>query len=106
MTFKTAIRTCFGKYATFKGRATRPEYWYFVLFIVLGGIATSIIDGALFGAAAKNGGDGPVSTLFSLGTFIPLVQHCERPPRPRAPIRQTFAPGGLWVRFAFNRKAI
>ena len=73
MTFKTAIRTCFGKYATFKGRATRPEYWYFVLFILLGGIATSIIDGALFGAAAKNGGDGPVSTLFSLGTFIPLV---------------------------------
>lgn len=73
MTFKDAIRTCFRKYATFKGRATRPEYWYFILFIVLGGIACSIVDAALFGAVADNGGEGPVSTLFSLGTLIPLI---------------------------------
>jgi len=27
-----AIKTCFKKYATFEGRASRSEYWYFVLF--------------------------------------------------------------------------
>ena len=30
MTFADAIRTCFRKYVTFSGRATRPEYWYFL----------------------------------------------------------------------------
>lgn len=34
MDFGTAVRTClFEKYATFSGRASRPEYWWFVLFV-------------------------------------------------------------------------
>ena len=33
MTFKEAVKTCLvDKYATFSGRATRSEYWYFFLF--------------------------------------------------------------------------
>lgn len=32
MTFWDAIGTCMGKYASFKGRATRMELWSFVLF--------------------------------------------------------------------------
>ncbi len=32
MGFWEAIATCFKKYATFKGRATRAEYWWFQLF--------------------------------------------------------------------------
>lgn len=35
MGFGEAISTCFRKYAVFSGRATRPEYWYFVLFMYL-----------------------------------------------------------------------
>lgn len=31
-----AVRICFKKYFDFKGRATRSEYWYFVLFILIG----------------------------------------------------------------------
>lgn len=30
--FGDAIRICFQKYATFSGRATRAEYWWFYLF--------------------------------------------------------------------------
>lgn len=30
--FIEAIKICFQKYATFSGRAKRPEYWYFALF--------------------------------------------------------------------------
>lgn len=32
MTFGNAIKTCYRKYATFRGRATRKEYWYFYLY--------------------------------------------------------------------------
>ena len=36
MTFGQSIKTCFSKYVTFSGRATRSEYWWFALlsFIV------------------------------------------------------------------------
>ena len=31
MSFTEAIATCFRKYAEFRGRASRPEFWWFVL---------------------------------------------------------------------------
>lgn len=31
LSFTEAIRTCFQKYAEFRGRASRPEFWWFVL---------------------------------------------------------------------------
>jgi uncharacterized membrane protein YhaH (DUF805 family) len=33
--FPTAITTCFSKFATFSGRATRSEFWGFYLFTLL-----------------------------------------------------------------------
>jgi uncharacterized membrane protein YhaH (DUF805 family) len=33
--FPTAITTCFSKFATFSGRATRSEFWWFYLFTLL-----------------------------------------------------------------------
>ncbi|MGD0054198.1 MAG: DUF805 domain-containing protein [Acidimicrobiales bacterium] len=35
VSFTEAIRTCFQKYATFSGAATRAEYWWFALFIAV-----------------------------------------------------------------------
>ena len=35
MGFFEAIKTCLKKYATFSGRASRSEFWYFQLFIIL-----------------------------------------------------------------------
>lgn len=32
MTFKGSIKSCFNKYASFEGRASRSEFWYFALF--------------------------------------------------------------------------
>lgn len=34
MNFIQAITTCFKKCITFKGRASRPEFWYFQLFLL------------------------------------------------------------------------
>ena len=35
MTFFESIRVCFTKYAEFRGRATRSEFWWFMLFVTL-----------------------------------------------------------------------
>lgn len=35
MRFGIAVKTCFRKYARFKGRASRSEYWWFSLFFSL-----------------------------------------------------------------------
>ena len=48
MTFSDAIRTCFSKFFTFSGRASRPEYWFFFLFIVIWSVIAGIIDWQFF----------------------------------------------------------
>lgn len=35
VTFQEAIRVCFVKFADFTGRASRPEFWWFTLFMLL-----------------------------------------------------------------------
>src|SRR4051812_46512456 len=54
MTFGESIGTCFRKYAEFKGRASRSEFWWFMLFTFLAQAAGSVISdklGALIGLA-------------------------------------------------------
>jgi uncharacterized membrane protein YhaH (DUF805 family) len=45
--FFAAIKSCFGKYATFSGRAARSEFWYFTLFNWLFQLPLMILDEAL-----------------------------------------------------------
>lgn len=49
MNFGQAISTCFAKYATFSGRASRPEFWWFFLFQVLVSIVASMVSDLLNG---------------------------------------------------------
>jgi len=43
MNFMDATKTCLTKYASFNGRATRSEYWWFILFVAIAqGIAMSL----------------------------------------------------------------
>ena len=64
MTFGESISTCLSKYATFSGRASRSEYWWFFLFSNLPYIAVSIFD--LPDAISTPG------LIFQLGMTIPL----------------------------------
>ena len=48
MTFFESITTCFKKYATFSGRATRSEFWYFFLFYVIATTIAPIMDIFIF----------------------------------------------------------
>jgi len=52
MNFQTAIRSGFQNYANFKGRASRSEYWWWVLFTLLAEIVASAIDSSLGNAAS------------------------------------------------------
>lgn len=47
MKFIESIKTCFKKYATFSGRASRSEYWWWVLFTVTTSVSINFIT--LFG---------------------------------------------------------
>ncbi|QFS82746.1 Inner membrane protein YhaH [Roseivivax sp. THAF40] len=73
MTFTEAIKTCFSKYATFQGRAARPEFWYFALFLVLGNFLCGLIDRALFGTSAAGQPVSILGALFSLAVFLPWI---------------------------------
>ena len=65
MNFTTAVKTCFRKYVDWNGRALRSEYWYFYLFVILGVIATSILDAAT-GLFIFTG-------LFYLAILLPML---------------------------------
>lgn len=47
MSFWEAVRTCFRKYADFTGRASRPEYWWFVLSYLVAFSGAVIVDGVV-----------------------------------------------------------
>jgi uncharacterized membrane protein YhaH (DUF805 family) len=44
MNFFEAIVSCLKKYATFSGRASRSEFWFFFLFRLLVGMIGGILD--------------------------------------------------------------
>lgn len=71
MNFQTSIKTCFNKYATFSGRASRSEFWFFFLFSVLGGIIAMIIDSMILGYSAEE--DGPIYLIFNILILIPSL---------------------------------
>jgi uncharacterized membrane protein YhaH (DUF805 family) len=69
MGFGQAIASGFANYVNFSGRATRPAYWYFVLFLVIVGIVTALIDVLVLGATEI----GLTNAIFSLATLLPSL---------------------------------
>lgn len=67
MKFDEAVRTVFGKYATFDGRAGRSEFWYWALFTFLVSLVFNVLS--MYVASSL----GYVGNLFSLATIIPSV---------------------------------
>ena len=49
--FIKAVKTCFNKYVEFKGRAARPEFWWFFLFQLLVSIVLGMVSQTLSGLA-------------------------------------------------------
>ena len=66
MNFMDAVKSVFGNYATFSGRARRSEYWYFVLFSALVSFAIGFIGGFLGGVTGSQG----ITTVFTVITYL------------------------------------
>lgn len=64
--FKDAL----SKYAEFSGRATRKQYWMYVLFYLIFYVVLSIIDSLLDTIF--------LSALYSLGLLIPSISIAAR----------------------------
>jgi len=60
------------KYTVFSGRAQRAEYWYFVLFNMIVGVALSMIDQAT-GTLDPDSGVGLLGGLYSLAVLLPSL---------------------------------
>ena len=76
MDFQTSIETCFNKFAVFSGRASRSEFWFFVLFGILGGIIASIIDVMILGYPFEE--NGPIYLIFTVALVIPSTSVTAR----------------------------
>lgn len=64
-----SVITCFQKYVGIEGRASRSEYWWFILAYSLGVIITGIIDAMVFGIEEKDISWFTLALLF--GTVLP-----------------------------------
>ncbi|MCP3056080.1 DUF805 domain-containing protein [Aurantimonas marianensis] len=78
MNFTQSVHSVFSHYATFRGRAPRSEFWWFVLFTLIANLALSIVDSLIvapilgFSPFSDNGAR-PLSALFSLAIFVPSL---------------------------------
>ena len=75
MSFGAAIKSYFVKYAVFKGRARRSEFWFTVLFTVLVSAAVSIVAPGhkelVMGVQVDQ--QSPLSQLWNLATIVPSL---------------------------------
>ncbi len=60
VTFFESIRVCFIKYADFNGQATRPEFWWFALFVLLVASAFTYISETM-------------GSIFMIAILLPLL---------------------------------
>lgn len=74
MGYAQAVVSVFSNYFTFKGRAPRSEYWYFVLFYMIGNAATTLIDQRMFEFQSS----GLLGSIYGLVTFVPSLSVAVR----------------------------
>lgn len=69
MGFKDSVRKCLKNYATFDGRATRSEFWWFYLFIIITafvGYIPFLILLTIGSAAPDDSALGPIFWVLSI----------------------------------------
>jgi len=69
MNFGEAIVAGFRNYVNFSDRASRSEYWYWVLFTLLVGIVSGILDKAMFPGSDVQ----PIDVIAGLILLLPSL---------------------------------
>jgi len=70
MGFVDAVKSVYGNYANFKGRASRSEFWWFVLFYM---IVATVLNMVAAGMGKAGGIIGIIYLIFVLGTLVPYI---------------------------------
>ena len=74
MNFFASIKVCYAKYFKFSGRASRSEFWYFWLFLVIVGVLTSYIDAVIKGISySEYINSGEIGIVEMLSIFINML---------------------------------
>ena len=77
MNFVQSIKTCLRKYADFKGRAMRSEFWWFQLLIIILSIIAMTIDHLVLGYTLDNAMT-PLVVIFAVGFVVPSASVAAR----------------------------
>jgi len=72
------VDTLKNRYADFNGKATRSEYWYFILFYVLMSIAFALVDvfvlNPMLGMNTQEASQGGIlQMIFALALLVPSI---------------------------------
>lgn len=59
------------KYAVFDGRASRTEFWMFVLFNIIAAVIVAIVDHIL--GTRTSSGVGILGSIYSLAVLLPTI---------------------------------
>ena len=70
MNFTEAISSFFQNYVNFSGRASRSEFWYSYLFIIIVGVVMAVVDVVL--------NNEIVSSIWNLAILLPTLAMTTR----------------------------
>ena len=74
MSFGESVKTCLNKYATFDGRATRSEFWWFYLFAILVSLVAFLPGYILMIVGGVNTAQGETpGFIFWLGVVFLII---------------------------------
>ena len=93
VSFAGAIVLGFQRYFDFSGRSSRSEYWWWTLFVIIGGVIFTYAN-MLIGTYNEDTESGLIEGIFGLVTVIPWIAVGVRRLHD---IKRT----GWWVLFAF-----
>ncbi len=73
-----AVPLVLRKYATFTGRASRPEFWWWTLAVVLATVTANLIDTVVLAPLLGVEDGQPLSVVFALAVILPNLAVAAR----------------------------
>jgi uncharacterized membrane protein YhaH (DUF805 family) len=74
MSFSESVKTCINKYGTFDGRASRSEFWWFYLFVLIISLVAILPGYILMIVGGVNTSDGSApGAIFWLGVILLII---------------------------------
>lgn len=98
MNFVESTKTVFTKYATFSGRASRSEFWWWQLFSIVLKIVATVADGAMIGAAhAQDAVNSIAAPVADIAMTPEAMEAMTVAPSPGMPILSLVVALGLLI---------